>query len=319
MIQRLFVSILLGILVLAQSACSQGPPLRRHTATKRSDLKLVPANRQLDLPSQVLVTMREGKRIMEVNSIPKHPVGAFPNRGNPHAIEARKSTFQMPLEPQASDQLTPIRLGFNFGIGLNGVLFDPLAAEFWQGSRNSGWQYEALGGAVPLGLDQNLAHVQPDGKYHYHGIPAGLLKQLETDRSQHSPVIGWAADGFPIYARTGYQDPKDPSSPIVELRPSYRLKTEPRPGGNDGPGGQPDGAFINDYEYVPKLGDLDECNGRFCVTPEYRQGTYAYFLTDQWPVIPRYWKGTPDSSFASRLGPPGRRGPPPRRRPGGQQ
>ena len=39
-------------------------------------------------------------------------------------------------------------------------------------------QYEALSGAVPLGIDANNAHVQPTGAYHYHGVPTGLLRDL---------------------------------------------------------------------------------------------------------------------------------------------
>ena len=38
------------------------------------------------------------------------------------------------------------------------------------------------------------------------------------------------------------------------------------------------GFFVNDYEYVGD-GDLDEYNGRFCVTPDYPNGVYAYFCT----------------------------------------
>ncbi|MBU6180830.1 MAG: YHYH protein, partial [Verrucomicrobia bacterium] len=75
-----------------------------------------------------------------------------------------------------------------------------------------------------------------------------------------------------------------------------------RPGGDE-PGGRHDGAFVQDYECVAGSGDLDECNGRFCLTPEFPEGTYAYFLTDEWPVIPRAFRGSPVSLRAE--GPPG--------------
>ncbi|MEM9704006.1 MAG: YHYH protein, partial [Planctomycetota bacterium] len=107
-----------------------------------------------------------------------------------------------------------------------------------QGGPGDGmWQYEALSGAVPLGLDENHAHVQPGGKYHYHGLPTGLLKNLGWKAGEHSPLIGWAADGFPIYAKTGYTNADDASSPIQELKSSYRLKKGRRPGGAGQPGG----------------------------------------------------------------------------------
>ena len=312
----LTVSMLLAaVVVLAQFP----PPMRQHTATKKQELQLVLADQQLPARNEVAITEEDGFRVIRVNSIPEHKVGRFPNRGNPHRVEQISTAFRVPLMPRSNDEPYPIRLGLNFGVAVNGILFDPSAAEFWQGNPRLGWQYEALGGAVPLGLDENYAHVQPSGKYHYHGLPSGLLGDLHFDPEAHSPLVGWAADGFPIYARFGYSDPQDPKSAIVELHSSYRLKQGDRPAPPDGPGGAYDGAFLNDYELVARSGDLDECNGRTCVTPEFPAGTYAYFLTSEWPVIPRQFRGTPDPSFQSGPGgPPGgpgrgpRPGPPPR-------
>ena len=294
---------------------AQPPPRRRHTMLQKADLQLVPANRTLRMSSSVSVEEQGNERVIEVNGIPDHKVGAFPNRGNPHSIARQSGIYRVPLWPKQTVQPVSVRLGLTFGIAVNGVLFDPGAAEFWLGNARSGWQYEALGAAVPLGLDANFAHVQPDGSYHYHGLPTGLMKSLGHRTGQHSPLIGWAADGFPIYARLGYQDPNSDSSRITELLSSYRLKRGLRPGGRRGnqnaPGGPHDGAFVNDYEFVAESGDLDECNGRVCVTPEYPEGIYAYFLTIEWPVIPRKLRGEPHSSFQKRRRPPGGRGRPP--------
>jgi hypothetical protein len=82
------------------------------------------------------------------------------------------------------------------------------------------------------------------------------------------------------------------------MHSSYRLKNGTRP---NGPGGAYDGKFTADYEYVKGSGDLDECNGRFGVTPEFPQGTYHYYITDEFPWISRFWRGTPDTSFMKRL------------------
>ena len=49
------------------------------------------------------------------------------------------------------------------------------------------------------------------------------------------------------------------------------------------------GVYIDDYYYESGLGSLDEYNGRYCVTPEYPNGTYAYFMTiddELEPVFP---------------------------------
>ena len=83
-----------------------------------------------------------------------------------------------------------------------------------------------------------------------------------------------------------------------------------------------DGTFVADYEYVEGLGDLDQCNGRLCVTPEFPSGIYAYFLTDGWPSIPHWLRGVPDGTFTPQNngsqgpptgGPPGTGGGPPPR------
>lgn len=280
-----------------------GPPMRQHRATESRPLELEPATEQPPGRNRVEMERRGAEREVRANALPDHAVGRFPNRGNPHEIAAQRYEFRLPADPQPAAQIRwlhrPAREGergppnLPFGIALNGVLFDPGTAEFWRGDRSLDWNYEALGGAVPLGLDASHAHVQPGGVYHYHGLPTLLLDQLGLAPDQHSPLVGWAADGFPIYALRGYKDPQNPASGMKTLRSSYELKPGERPLPPEGPGGRHDGAFIQDYAYVRGSGDLDECNGRFCVTPEFPKGTYAYFLTAEWPVIPRGFRGTP--------------------------
>ena len=101
----------------------------------------------------------------------------------------------------------------------------------------------------------------------------------ELPPTVHSPIIGWAYDGHPIYGPYGYQDPenKTPFNQYKRIRSSYRVKTARDAilsGLTD-----PLGTYLEDYEYVEGLGDLDRYNGRFCVTPEYPNGVYAYFTT----------------------------------------
>ncbi|MBM4455961.1 MAG: YHYH protein [Verrucomicrobia bacterium] len=237
--------------------------------------------------SKVSMTEEGSFRVIRANGIPNHATGRFPGPGCPNAISAQRYQFRVPLHPQTNAAFTPIKQQA-IGVALNGVPFDPGTAEYWKNDRNSGWHIEAIGGGKSLGLDQNQAHVQPSGAYHYHGVPTGLLAKLgEKDPA----LIGYAADGFPIYAESSGN------------RSSYRLKSGNRPGGTAGPGGAYDGTYTADYEYVNGLGDLDEANGRTGVTPEYPQGTYHYVATSEFPFFPRMLKGTPDASF--RRGPPG--------------
>lgn len=260
----------------------------------------------------VHITVTNGYRYIVSDGIPNHETGPFPNRNNPNRIQLQYHRFRVPEKPVAAARPTPFSL-MPFGVALNGVPFDPGAAEFWNGDRN--WQFEALSGKINLGLDRNNAHVQPTGAYHYHGSPTGLIASLNP--AADMLLLGYAADGFPIYAGRGYRDPANPASGVTQLRSSYQVKSGLRP---SGPGGPYDGTFVQDYVYVPGSGDLDECNGRTGPTPEYPDGTYYYVVTDRFPFIPRCFRGTPDDSF-QRRGPrpggrdPGGMAPPPGHRP----
>jgi hypothetical protein len=270
-------------------------PLVGLAHTSEFHLNLIPTMQTLNIAPQCKIEVEGDKRVIKSNGIPDHEVGRFPNRGNPNGIQAQKYRYEVPLKPKvAREAIVMVRQPF--GIALNGVVFDPGTAEFFQRDRSSKWNYEALSGAVKLGLDQNHAHVQPNGAYHYHGLPSKLFETL-SDGEQDMTLVGWAADGFPIYGLYGTKDPLDADSEIVELKSSYQIKAGSRPTGSDSPKGDYDGSFTIDYEYVASSGDLDECGGRFGVTPEFTEGTYYYVLTEDYPFIPRKFKGEPDPSF----------------------
>ena len=233
------------------------------------------------------------------NGLPDHAVGSFPNVDNPNAITVQSIAASVTLAPTATSVVTP-RVGpmDKPGVALNGIFFDPGTAgtcndsgTCQQGGQAVGnWSLEALGQtAFKWGTDTSNAHVQPDGKYHYHGIPEGLVTKLSSS-SKGMTLIGWAADGFPIYARYGYTTAADASSAVKVMASSYRTKTTPdanRPSTNT----YAMGTFTQDYEYVAGLGDLDECNGRTGVTPEFPKGIYYYVATDTFPHLQRCVKG----------------------------
>ena len=245
---------------------------------------------------KVSVRVRNGRRLITANGLPNTKPGTFPNPNCPNTISAQSYSYSLPTKPKRTS-IKAFEIPQPFGIGVDGVIFDPFAAEYWNNDRSSGWQYYALGGGVDLGFDSNHAHVQPTGAYHYHGIPTGLLESLSM--TKHSPLVGWAGDGFPIYVTYGYSDPKKSGSKVRAMKSSYRVKSGDRP---SGPGGPYNGWFNQDYEYVAGAGDLDAANGRFCVTPEYPKGTYAYFLTTAFPSVPNAFAGTIASSFVKSGG-----------------
>lgn len=104
----------------------------------------------------------------------------------------------------------------------------------------------------------------------------GLLQTIFGDNgSTHSPIIGWAYDGNPIYGSFGYSDPKNKNSAIKKLVSGYELNTSNI---SNRPSGFSFGFFVEDYKYTSS-GDVDEFNGRYCITPEFPNGVYAYFAT----------------------------------------
>jgi len=115
-------------------------------------------------------------------------------------------------------------------------------------------------------------------------IPKKLRYQLsdnfaETDKETsgtliHSPILGFAYDGNPIYGPYGFNSTL--GGFVRQMKSSYilnlNINESLRP-----PLFEP-GYFVNDYAYNGS-GDLDENNGRFCITPQYPDGTYAYFYS----------------------------------------
>jgi hypothetical protein len=293
---NLFRCLALGILFSA-------PQLFAHETGDPSHDKPSKESPKVGSANEVSIETTATQRIIRSNGMPDHEPGKFPNAGNPNRISAQKYEFKMTLSPKIAAKPTPSGRAY-FGVALNGVPFEPGTAEVWNRDPASGWHYQAMSGIMDLGLDASHAHVQPTGAYHYHGLPTGLLDRLKAGDNRIT-LVGWAADGFPMYAVDGYADAKDPKSKVRELRSSYRKKSGKRPKQADGPNRDCDGRFEEDFEYIKGLGDLDEFNGREGVTPEFPNGTYHYVITRDYPFIGRGWVGTPDPSFRKSGGPPG--------------
>ena len=195
----------------------------------------------------------------------------------------------------------------HIGLWKNGCsIYNPKDAKSYEDSVTwfqNAWFWEHILGET---FDPCIGHPNGSGEYHTHVSPACLYDI--TDSINVSPLIGYSFDGYPIYGGYGHSDPLDTNSAIIRLKSSYRLRTitdrTVLPDGtvlpaslygpivdpnaialdplDQSPIGAPLGAYMEDYEYVPGLGDLDEHNGRFCVTSEYPNGTYAYFTTIGW-------------------------------------
>lgn len=215
--------------------------------------------------------------------IPAYSIG--PWTANPNIPINKNFVFKITRNPtQNTGTSTATGLGHT-GVWTNGVsIFN---AKDGMSYNNAGvWNRDALY-YEGISFDNCLGHPAPGGEYHHHVNPTCLYD--DTDSLNHSPIIGYAFDGFPIYGAYGFTNTNG-TGPIKRMQSSFQLSTNTtRINGPAVSAIYPAGCFIEDNIYVAGSGDLDNHNGRFCVTPDYPLGTYAYFVTinaNLYPVYP---------------------------------
>lgn len=215
--------------------------------------------------------------------VPSYTIGPWPM--NPNTATNQNFVFKITRTPQPNTgTATATPLGHT-GIWSNGVsIFNAKDAMSYN---NAGvWNQNAIVVEGPS-FDSCLGHPAPNGEYHHHLNPRCLYN--DHDSTRHAPLIGFAFDGYPIYGAYGYANANGTGG-IKSMKTSYRARNistrTTLPDGSAAPSAGPPvsatrplGYYIEDFEYVAGRGDLDSHNGRFCVTPEYPQGTYAYFVT----------------------------------------
>ena len=256
---------------------------------------------------------------VSATGIPAYITGPFQD-GNPSLATAQNKIFKFPLTPTQNTGTATATSGGNIGVFKNGVaLFDYRDGVAWNNTTQTlcggpgftpcpggpgttqAWNRDAIP-AERAGFDCAKAHPAM-GNYHHHQNPSAFnldLNILSTvcstypsdglyviNPSQHSPLLGFAYDGFPIYGAYAYTN-IDATGGISRMKSSYQLKTQttrtngPSVGQVVGTQTIINGYFREDYEYVAHPGDatyLDIHNGRFCKTPEYPNGIYCYFTT----------------------------------------
>ena len=259
-----------------------------------------------------------GSVYVSTKGIPSYITGPFLD-GNPSLAANQNAIFKFPLAPVQNTGTPTATNGGNIGVFINGVaLFDYRDGVSYKLSTgaNAGGPLGGMGDGVwnrdavvaeKGGFDCAKGHPAM-GNYHHHQNPSAFNLDLTVistvcnlyladglyviNAAAHSPLIGFAYDGFPVYGAYGYKN-VDGTGGIVRMKSSYALRnittrTVYADGTNvtDGPAVNavfPLGMYREDYQYNPTSAAtpdyLDAHNGRFCVTPEYPLGTYAYFTT----------------------------------------
>ena len=256
---------------------------------------------------------------VSATGIPAYITGPFQD-GNPSLATAQNKIFRIPLSPTQNTGTATATTGGNIGVFINGVaLFDYRDGVAWNNTTGAlcggpgntacpggmgttqAWNRDAIP-AERAGFDCSKAHPAM-GNYHHHQNPSAFNLDLVVlsnvcstypsdglyviNASVHSPLLGFAYDGFPIYGAYAYTNVNGTGA-IARMKSSYQLRTNTTrtngPAINQVVGTQTffNGYFREDYEYVAHPSDptyLDDHNGRFCITPEYPAGIYCYFTT----------------------------------------
>ncbi len=245
--------------------------------------------------------------------VPAYATGPFQD-GNPSQATNQNAIFKFPLTPQRNTGTLSPTTGGNIGVFINGVaLFDYRDGVAWNNTTGTicggpgnaqcpggpmttqAWNRDAIL-AEKAGFDCAKGHPAM-GNYHHHQNPSAFdldLRVISTvcnlydadglykiDSTKHSPLLGFAYDGFPIYGAYGYKN-TDGTGGVARMKSSYQLTTATtRTNGPAVNATYPLGYFREDYVYVsnPATDYLDASNGRVCKTPEYPNGIYCYFAT----------------------------------------
>ncbi len=258
-------------------------------------------NRSLTFEGNTVISVEEQSCAFTSNGIPNHNFGEGGSFATP--VSAVENIYTITSRPVAGVSPTSLTLDSDNAILLNGVKVDLFAAAcFGVGDERIGcndinqpWRFDPMSPNNRFGTDIHNAHTQPNGAYHYHGNPMALF---DFDKAVVSPLVGFAADGFPIYGSYF-----DDNGVVRKAESSYQLKSGARPNGDGDPGGEYDGTYRDDYEFIEGSGDLDQCNGMIV------NGVYGYYVIDKFPYILGCYMGTPNDSF-QKGGQGG--GPPPR-------
>lgn len=286
----------------------------------------------------------------------------FPNATYTHTAASVSYIYYLPASPTltgtaAAPVYTPVGLSDDFGVGYDGIPFDPLTSDC-KGTAstvaNCTFRLEGRLQVTPwvntnayttgrLGFDVHNGHVQSSGAYHYHGIPCGISTGGTTlitcnPTSTSSPwaslpsspvVVGYARDGYPIvvaanvYASYTVVSSSNASASRPTTNPadstnaygnwSADMVTLVTSGSTFTQANLPSTKLLGDFVYTgpSTLGTSTAALGLCNEAPntsatiqslDGKTAAYVYYLTPNFPMVPRCLIGVTDGPTDSTQG-----------------
>ena len=237
--------------------------------------------------ANTFITTADGLSVQEVdsganlnittNNIINHTTGTFPTDDNTNIIEDKEVKYTITTntgDSTAGDFANATTTGSTaVGVAINGAqIFNASTGNAH--SLSNSFTYTHLF-RNNVSMDSAGGFVKKENIYGYVQPSPQTVGLTSWSTTAHSPIVGWAFDGLPIYGPYSYTDRLDNTSAIKRIDSSYSLSTTIR----TTVGGAPTGEFVEDYVYDSATGDLDEFNSRYGVTPEFPSGTRYYVAT----------------------------------------
>ena len=311
--------ILIAVLAMFGQAQAQSPAITSWLQNTTQTGTYYTSGNSTAISNGVLVNCQEVEYsnnfvYVHTEGVPAYPTGPFLG-GNTSVATAQGAIYKFPLNPVQNTGTPTSTTGGTIGVFINGVsLFDYRDGVAWNPNTSAlcggpgnpmcpggpaatmAWNRDAIPAEMG-GFDCSKAHPAM-GNYHHHQNPSAFKLDINVvsticnlydaeglyaiNPNEHSPLLGYAYDGFPIYGAYGYAN-LDGTGGITRIKSGYELQTSTTR--TNGPAVNATyfaGYFREDYQWVAHAGEedyLDVHNGRICITPDYPNGTYAYFCT----------------------------------------
>jgi hypothetical protein len=147
--------------------------------------------------AQISVAVEGDFRVVRANNLPKHATGEFPIRPgtkafdydrNPNSIGEQNILLRLPVNPLPASNPNCVPLGM-IGFALSGVaIFNAFDLD---GRDAPAYEIQ----------DKCNGHPEPNRQYHYHHWSPCIPDV--SGSGNHSALVGWMIDGFPIFGLKG--------------------------------------------------------------------------------------------------------------------